>query len=448
MSSEVSALGDLELADQLKKMASASIIGTALEWYDYYLYGLASALIFGPLFFPSLGTFAGTVAAFATFAAGFFIRPFGGLFLGVLGDKLGRKKVLVLTLLLMGTATTLIGLVPSAKTIGWLAPMLLILLRLVQGFGAGAEFGGAVLMCAETAPKKQRGFFSSLPQVGVAIGALASSGVFALVESQMSHDAFLAWGWRIPFLLSIIAVAIGLYIRLRVIETPVFEKLKGQGALEAHPLKDAIRTHKRSFLVVIGCRFADNGVAYVYQTVVLAYAVNYLHKQQSLFLIGVTIFSAIAIFATPIYGALSDYWGRKPVYLAGAIFSALVVVPFFEILERGPDWLIVAALVAVLAIGKEMMSAPQASFFSELFDSRVRYTGVSTAREFTAIIGGTVPIVSAMLIGWADGAYWPVAALLIAMICVTIVTLLWAPETQGRDMEVDMFSSIQPPRSR
>ena len=167
---------------------------------------------------------------------------------------------------------------------------------------------------------------------------------------------------------------------------------------------------------------------------------NYLHKQQSLFLIGVTIFSAIAIFATPTYGALSDRWGRKPVYLAGAIFSALMVVPFFEILQRGPDWLVVAALVAALAIGKEMMSAPQASFFAELFEARVRYTGFAAAREFTAIIGGVVPIVGATLIGWADGAYWPVAALLIAMILITIITLLYAPETKGRDMEVDMFS--------
>jgi MFS family permease len=298
-------------------------------------------------------------------------------------------------------------------------------------------------MCAETAPKTRRGFFSSLPQIGVAIGALGASGAFALVESQMPHEAFLSWGWRIPFLLSIVAVAIGLYIRLRVVETPVFEKLQREGAVEEHPLRDVIRTHQRSLLVVIGARFADNGVAYVYQTVVLAYAVNYLHRQQSLFLIGVTIFSAIAIFAVPAYGALSDRWGRRPVYLAGAIFSALIVVPFFEILRRGPDWLVVAALVAALAVGKEKMSAPQASFFAELFDARVRYTGFATAREFTAIIGGVVPIVSASLIGWVDGAYWPVAALLIAMICITIITLLYAPETRRRDMDIDMFSSIR-----
>jgi MFS transporter, MHS family, shikimate and dehydroshikimate transport protein len=439
-------LTDAERARQLKKMSSASIIGTAVEWYDYYLYGIASALIFGPLFFPGLGTFAGMVASFATFAVGFFVRPFGGLFFGILGDKLGRKKVLVLTLLVMGTATTLIGLVPDAKTIGWVAPVLLVLLRVVQGFGAGAEFGGAVLMCAETAPKTHRGFFSSLPQIGVAIGALGASGAFALVESQMSHDAFLNWGWRVPFVLSVIVLAIGLYIRLHVVETPVFEKLRRENAVENHPLRDVIRTHKRSLLVVIGARFADNGVAYVYQTVVLAYAVNYLHRQQSLLLIGVTVFSAIAIFAVPTYGALSDRWGRKPVYLAGAIFSALIVVPFFEILQRGPDWLVVAALVAALAIGKEMMSAAQASFFAELFDARVRYTGFATAREFTAIIGGLVPIVSATLIGWADGAYWPVAALLIGMISVTIITLLYAPETVGRDMDVDIFSSTQLPR--
>lgn len=434
-------LSETETAKQLRKITAASVIGTALEWYDYYLYGLASALIFGPLFFPGLGTFGGTLASFATFSVGFIVRPYGGIFFGILGDRIGRKNVLIMTLLLMGTATTLIGLVPDAHAIGWAAPVLLVLLRLVQGFGAGAEFGGAVLMCAETAPKKRRGFFSSLPQIGVALGGLAASGAFALAERSMSSAAFLSYGWRIPFLFSIVAVVVGLFIRLRVMETPVFAKLKSEGGASKSPLKEVMRTHKKSLWIAIGARFADNGVAYVYQTAVLAYAVNQLHKDKGLFLIGVAIASGLAVFATPAYGALSDRLGRRTVYLMGAVFSLLMVFPFFEILQWGSDWMIVVMLVLCLAVGKEMMSAPQASYFAELFDARVRYTGFAIAREITAIIGGLAPLAGSALIGWAGGAYWPVAVMLVCMIGVTIVALYVGPETKDRDMDVDMFSA-------
>jgi MFS family permease len=439
-----SGLSEAEIIRQLKKITSASIIGTALEWYDFFLYGLASALIFGPLFFPGLGTFGGTLASFATFAVGFVVRPLGGIFFGVLGDRLGRKTVLIFTLLLMGSATASIGLVPDAGTIGWLAPVLLVLLRMIQGFGAGAEFGGAVLLCAETAPKKRRGFFSSLPQIGVALGGLGASGVFALVEQLMSPAAFLSWGWRIPFLISIVAVLIGLYIRLRVVETPVFEKLKSTHAASEHPLKEVIRTHKRSLWIALGARFADNGVVYVYQVIVLAYAVQHLHKPKSLFLIALAIESAIAVAAVPVFGALSDRIGRRAVYLIGAIFSALFVVPFFLILESGPDWLIMVALVVALGIGKEMMSAAQAPMFAELFDARVRYTGFSSARELTALIGGVLPLLGSAMIAWAGGAWWPVAALLVCMILVTVTALWFAPETKDRDMDIDMFSVREP----
>ena len=439
-------LSDAEKEAQLRKISAASIIGTALEWYDYYLYGLASALIFGPMFFPGLGTYGGTLASFATFAVGFIVRPFGGVFFGTLGDRWGRKTVLVITLLLMGLATTAIGLVPDAKTIGWMAPVLLVMLRLIQGFGAGAEFGGAVIMCAETAPKKKRGFYSSLPQIGVALGGLAASGAFALTANLTSQEDFLTWGWRIPFLISVAAVLVGLYIRLRVVETPVFERLKKQGGSAEKPLNEVMRTHKKSLWVAIGARFADNGVAYIYQTAVIAYAVHQLGKDKGLFLTGVAIASAIAVFATPFYGHLSDRFGRRPVYMFGAIFSALMVFPFFEILQNGPDWMIVIALILALAVGKEMMSAPQASMFAELFDARVRYTGFGLAREVTAIIGGLAPLIGSALIAAAGGAYWPVAVMLVAMIGVTIVALCFAPETKDRDMDVDMFSGHSVPR--
>jgi MHS family shikimate/dehydroshikimate transporter-like MFS transporter len=433
------ALTDAEIVKQLRKIATASVIGTALEWYDFFLYGFASALIFGPLFFPGLGTLGGTLASFATFAVGYIVRPLGGVYFGVLGDRLGRKKVLIVTLLLMGGATTAIGLIPDARSIGWVAPVLLVVLRMIQGFGAGAEFGGAVLMCAETAPKKSRGFYASLPQIGVALGGLAASGAFALIEQTLPDADFQSWGWRIPFLLSIVAVLVGLYIRLQVVETPVFEKLKSTGAQASHPLVDVIQTHKKSLLVAIGARFADNGVVYVYQTVVLAYAVQHLHKPRGLFLIALAIESAIAIFAVPAFGALSDRIGRRPVYMTGAIFSGLFVVPFFMILQFGADWMILVAMVLALGIGKEMMSAPQAVLFAELFDARVRYTGFSSARELTAVIGGILPLVGSALIGFADGGWWPVAVLLVAMISVTVFALYHAPETRDREMDVDMF---------
>jgi MFS transporter, MHS family, shikimate and dehydroshikimate transport protein len=431
---------EAETETRLKRIVGASVIGTALEWYDFYLYGFASALIFGPMFFPGLGTLGGTLASFATFAVGYVVRPLGGIYFGVLGDRLGRRKVLIITLLLMGGATTCIGLVPDAAAIGWLAPVLLVLLRVIQGLGAGAEFGGAVLMCAETAPKRSRGFFSSLPQVGVALGGLAASGAFVLVAQLTSGEAFASWGWRIPFLLSIVAVLVGLFIRLRVVETPVFEKLKSERHEAEHPLKEVLRTHRRSLLVAVGARFADNGVVYVYQTVVLAYGVQYLHKSKSLFLTALAIESAFAIATVPAFGALSDRIGRRTVYLAGAVFSALFVFPFFFILESGPDWMILVAVLLALGIGREMMSAAQAPYFAELFDARVRYTGFATAREGTAIIGGFLPMIGSALIIAGGGAWWPVATLLTGMTLVTVIALCFGPETKDRDMDVDMFS--------
>jgi MHS family shikimate/dehydroshikimate transporter-like MFS transporter len=435
---------DAQRTQQLKKITAASVIGTALEWYDYYIYGLAAALVFKTVFFPGLGTVGGTLAAFATFAVGFLARPLGGIVFGALGDRVGRKRVLVITLLLMGTATTLIGVIPDAGAIGWLAPLLLVVLRLIQGFGAGAEFGGAVLMCAETAPKQRRGFFSSLPQIGVALGGLASTGVWALTSSLMSKQEFVAYGWRIPFLLSIVAVLIGLYIRLRVVETPVFEKLKAEGGRSDKPVRDVFRTHPRNMLVAMGTRFADNGVAYVYQTFVLAYAIDYLHNNtdQNLLVVGIGIASGLSLFSVPGWGALSDRIGRRTVYLIGAVFSLLFVFPFFGIisLDGVPSWLVIVAIVLALSIGKDMMSAAQAAYFAELFDARVRYTGFATARELTSIIGGVIPLVAAWLVGMAGGSYWPAATLLCALIAITIVALLFGPETKDRDMDVDLFS--------
>jgi MHS family shikimate/dehydroshikimate transporter-like MFS transporter len=421
----------------LGRVAFAAAVGSALEWYDFFLYGTASALVFGQLFFPKFDPTVGTLAAFASFGVGFAARPFGGLFFGHFGDRWGRKPVLVATLLLVGVGTFLIGCLPTYAAIGWWAPALLVLLRLVQGFGAGAEYGGAVILAVEYAPAGRRGLFGSWAPMGVVVGNLLAVAVFALV-SLLSKDQFLAWGWRIPFLLSIVLVAVGLFIRARVAETPVFAATKlSRPALKA-PVWRAMRDHPKSFLVVIGSRLAENGLGYLFPVFGLNYVVNTLHLPRSVGLTGVLLGNVAELVGVVFFSWLSDIVGRRPVYMAGALFSAVFAFPFFLLVDTKDPTLIALAFILIMGIGGGGMFGPQAAYFAELFGPRLRYSGFAFARELGSILaGGPAPFLSALLVTWMAGAPWGVACYVIVLSLITAVSVWWGPETVRADIGAD-----------
>ena len=349
--------------DPIRPVIVASFIGTTIEWYDFFLYGTAAALVFNKLFFPTLAPLAGTLSAYGTFAVGFVARPLGGALFGHYGDRLGRKTMLVWSLLIMGIATALIGILPGYATLGVWAPVLLVVLRFVQGIGVGGEWGGAVLMAVEHSRAGKRGLHGSWPQMGVPAGLLLSTGVFALFSGRLSEAQFLAWGWRVPFLLSVLLIGVGLFVRLRLLETPSFTRLRAEAAPATTPLLDVIRDHPREILVGMGMRFAQNVLFYIFTVFALSYGEKGLHYSKSTMLLGLATAATVGFFSIPLFGSLSDRWGRRPVYLAGAVISLLYAFPFFWLLGRGSGF-VGLALVLGLNVGQDMMYGPQAAYFS------------------------------------------------------------------------------------
>jgi MFS transporter, MHS family, shikimate and dehydroshikimate transport protein len=407
-------------------------VGTAIEWYDFYLYGTAAALVFNRLYFPTFDPLTGTLASFGTYAAGFVARPIGGIIIGHYGDRIGRKSMLVLTLVIMGLATFGIGLLPTYAQIGPWAPVLLVTLRLAQGFGVGGEWGGAVLMAVEHAPPGARGFYGSWPQMGVPAGLLLSSGAFVAL-SGLPEDQFLAWGWRIPFLLSIVLVAVGLVIRLRILETPAFRRVKETRTELKLPIVDVLRTHRREVLLAVGARFVENGAFYIYSVFLLVYGTQKVGLDRQSLLAGILIAAVCLLAAIPACGWLSDRFGRRPVYLFGACFSALFAYPLFILVDTGSVPLVWLALVIALVFGHAPMYGPQAAFFSELFGARVRYSGASLGSQLSSVLaGGLSPFVATALLPYGRGA---LAAYIVAMAIVTIVAVAMAAET--RDVSID-----------
>ncbi len=421
-------------ANSVSRVVLASFIGTTIEWYDFFLYGTAAALVFNKLFFPTIDSLAGTMAAFGTYAVGFFARPLGGIIFGHFGDKLGRKSMLVTTLMMMGVATFLIGVLPTYEQAGVLAPVLLIALRFIQGLGVGGEWGGAVLMAVEHGRACRRGFHASWVQAGVPIGLLLATAVFNLFSS-LPEKQFLAWGWRVPFLLGILLMAVGLFIRLAIVESPVFAQMKAAKSESRIPILEVITKYPRNVILAMGARFAENAFFYIFTVFVLSYSTERLGLAKSTVLNGVLVASAIQFFVIPFFGALSDRVGRRPVYIGGAIFLALFAFPFFMLVDTKSTAAVWLAIVIGL-IGHSAMYGPQAAFFSELFGTSVRYSGASLGYQLASpLAGGLAPLIATGLLKWSGGHPWPIAAYLIGMAAITIVSVWLAAETHRDELQ-------------
>jgi MHS family shikimate/dehydroshikimate transporter-like MFS transporter len=431
----------------LKAVVAASFIGTTIEWYDFFLYGTAAALVFGDLFFPDAEPLIGTLLAFSTYAVGFAARPLGGVVFGHFGDRVGRKSMLVMSLLIMGTATVLIGCLPTYSSIGILAPILLVCLRFAQGIGVGGEWGGAVLMATEYAPKERRGFFGSWPQMGVPAGLLISTLVFKFVEGSMSESAFASWGWRVPFLASAILVIVGLVIRLKLMESPAFQRVKDSKTEAEKPIVDVVRKYPRDVLTAMGMRVAENGAFYVLTVFTLAYGEDELGLEKDTMLNAVIIAAAIGLITVPLWGALSDRVGRKPLYLAGAIVTTLWAFPLFGLMDTKSPALIALAIVVGVNIGHDLMYGPQGAYFAELFGTRVRYSGASLGYQLASVFaGGFAPLIATALL--AAGGSSLVAVYVVGLGLISVVATALARETLGVDFDRDEEPELELVRER
>ncbi len=437
-------MADAPQRSSIVKVVGASMAGTTVEWYDFFLYGVAAALVFPQVFFPGNDPATGVLLSLGTFAVGFVARPVGGLVFGHYGDKIGRKTLLVISLLMMGVATFLIGLLPGYATIGIAAPIILVLLRLVQGFALGGEWGGAVLIVSEHGDPKHRGYWASWPQAGAPGGQLIANGILALLAAFQSQADFLAWGWRIPFLLSAVLVLIGLYIRLSVEESPVFREAQAlakqraeAGAADAMPILEVLRSYPREVLTAMGARFAENVAYYIFTIVVTTYATTQLGLSSSFVLGAVLIGAAVHFVTIPMWGALSDRYGRKPLYLLGAAGVGIWSFAFIALLDTRNFGAAVLAVVGGLLFHGAMYG-PQAAFLSELFGTKVRYSGVSIGYQLASILaGGLAPIIAVALIGAFGGSGYPVAVYLALCSVLTIVAVASYSETRHRDLTDD-----------
>ena len=408
------------------------MIGTTIEWYDFYLYATASALVFKPLFFPNISSTAGTLASFATYAAGFGARPIGAVVSGHFGDRLGRKAVLVTALLVMGLVTTAIGVLPTFAQAGLLAPILLAVLRVLQGLAVGAEWGGAAVLSVEHASPGRRGLFGSFTQLGSPAGMLLATSVFYLTRKFTGAAAFLAFGWRIPFLLSVVLVAIGLFVRLRLTDAEIFERVRQNDEVARLPVLEVLRSQPRNVLITTGLRLSQIALFVLLTTYSLTYLQESFGKGSGVGLIAVLISSALGFVSTPGWALLSDRVGRRPPYLFGAVAGVVALALFFVAAGTGSAIAVVVSIVFGINVVHDAMYGPQAAWFAELFDTRVRYSGSSLGYQIGAVLsGGFAPLIAAALLAAGGGSPWLIVVYFAVLSAITVAAALAAAETRG-----------------
>jgi MFS transporter, MHS family, shikimate and dehydroshikimate transport protein len=434
----VTAIDALSLTDRatpsrLRHIVLASVLGTTVEWYDFLIYGMGAALVFNKLFFPNYDPLVGTLAAFGSYAVGFVARPVGGAIFGHFGDRLGRKAMLTLTMIIMGGGTFLIGLLPTYEHVGILAPILLIVLRLMQGIGIGGEWGGAVLMVIESGDAKRRGFLGSLVQVGFPLGLVAATIVFSAV-AKLPEAEFLSWGWRVPFLVSFLLVGVGLFVRLKLVETPKFESLRARDEIAKLPIVDVLVRDWKNFLIAVGLKVSEVAWVYILTVFLVFYAATKLSLPRALILDAVLYGALLELVMVPLFGLLSDRVGRKPLYITGAVFSVLFAFPLFQLLDSKDPTTITLTIAVAMSLCHGMMFGPQAAFLPELFGTKVRYSGASLGCQISAALsGGFAPLIATSLLGLAGGTQG-ISLYLIGLGSITLVAVFAARETAFKEL--------------
>jgi metabolite-proton symporter len=431
---------------QVRRALVASTVGTSIEWYDFFLYGTAAALVFPKLFFPGASNYAGVLASFATYAVGFAARPVGAAIFGHWGDRIGRKATLITTLLTMGIASALIGLMPSYNSIGFWAPTILVILRILQGLGVGGEWGGSVTLSMEWGNPRRRGFIVHWPQVGVPIGLLLSTGAVSLF-SHISGDAFNSWGWRVPFLLSVVLIGIGLWIRLGVLESPLFAREVEGKRVEKQPVLEVIKRQPKEILLSAMLRMSEQMPFYIFTVFVLEYGTDTLGFGKNFLTNSVALAAAVSLFSVPFFGHLSDRIGRKRMYMIGAAVTALWAIPYFALLNAQVAGLAVIAIVLSL-VPHDMQYGPQAALIAESFTTRVRYSGAGLGYQLASVVaGGPAPLLAAWLLHTFDSSL-PIALYIIAGAVVTLIATALLPDAGRAEIARELEGGPEPAAAR
>jgi metabolite-proton symporter len=429
-------VGEAEKQGQIRKAAIASVVGTSIEWYDFFLYGTASALIFPALFFPDSSDFAGKLEAYSTLAVGFAARPVGAAIFGHWGDRIGRKATLIITLLLMGISTALIGVLPGAGTLGLLAPTLLVFLRLVQGIAVGGEWSGSVLLAMEWGDQKKRGLMGSYAQIGVPVGLILGTGGLSLLSAMISPDAFHDWGWRIPFLFSLVMVAIGLWVRLKIIETPMFAEVVKSKRTAKLPVIEVCKRHPKEILLAAGARFAEQMPFYVFTTFVLTYVVDEVGMSETFALNAVMCAAAVELFMLPFFSRLSDHIGRKKVYFAGIIGVGVYGFIYFGLLDTGVAALVFIAILLSL-VPHDAMYGPQAALIAESFPTSLRYAGAGIGYQLASVFaGGPAPLIAVILLE-KFGTGYAISVFIVFACVVSYLCVRYLPDRSRSDISDD-----------